>query len=505
MTDELTPRVRAVLDLGISNARELSGRHEYDGVLQDLSPSGIAAALSRLGGAPLADAHDEAHLTAFENAARLEYGRIERHRHNPFQHLDNLDLACYDRPYAPAEERAAAKQRHLAGWPDAVDASLKSLDSVPSPIARSLLAAARGLAVGLVAERSPAEAAAISAHARLVDHIADAAENGPTETALGAEALADLLGVPEAAQVDLSVLAAHAEAELARMTDLLTEAVGRIAPGRPVAEVVPELLAEHPDIDGVLDQARTLTEEVLAFTRSSGLAPVDDGDCLVDIAPESRRYAVAMLAWAAPGEPEGPSYYFVTPPEPNWPEAEQVQWLTLFNRTTLPAITVHEVAPGHFTHGRALRHARGDVRRHLMSDAFAEGWAHYGEELCLEEGFRDGDARFAAGVALEALTRVVRLSCSIGLHTGAIDVDEATRRFERDAHLGHAGARSEARRGTFDARYGQYTWGKLELRALRERAKTQWGAGFTLRRLHDALFDLGSPPIGLLDEALRRG
>ncbi|MGR7002659.1 DUF885 family protein [Yinghuangia aomiensis] len=177
----------------------------------------------------------------------------------------------------------------------------------------------------------------------------------------------------------------------------------------------------------------------------------------------------------------------------------------MFSRTTLPAITVHEVAPGHFAHGRALRRAPSDVRRVLHSSSFAEGWAHYIEEVCLEEGFRAGDPRYAIGMCLEALIRVTRLAAAIGLHTGAMDVGEATRRFMADAHLARTAAASEARRGTFDWNYGCYTWGKLALRDLRDEAKAAWGTGFTLERFHTALLDLGSPPVGLVRTAVERG
>ncbi len=502
---DLHPRVRALLDLSIPTARELAGRHEYDGVLQDLSPHAVASGVSRLGGEPLRDPHDNAHLEAFEERARLELGTLQLYRSNPLAHLDNLDLACYDRPYAPEPDRADARRRHLLGWPDAIDASLESLDAVPAPVARSLVDATRGLAAGLVADRSDDEARALAAHQRLVAHLTSAGDEGTPDFALGGTALALFLGVPEATTVDLTVLADEAEAEVRRLTELLAASVEQISPGRPVDEVVAELLADHPDADGVVVEARALTDEVIEFTRSSGLAVVDDGVCVVDVAPESRRWGVAMLAWAAPGEPEGPSFYHVTPPEPDWPADQREGWLSMFNRTTLPAITVHEVAPGHFTHGRAMRQVTGDVRRHLMSDAFGEGWAHYVEEMCVEEGFRDDDPRFAAGVALEALIRAVRLICSIGMHTGAMDVDEATTRFQREALLGYAGARSEARRGTFDPRYGQYTWGKLELRRLDAQARNEWGGTYSRRRFHDALLALGSPPLGLIGEALRRG
>src|SRR5205807_3861401 len=118
------------------------------------------------------------------------------------------------------------------------------------------------------------------------------------------------------------------------------------------------------------------------------------------------------------------------------------------NRTTLPAITVHEVAPGHFAHGRVLRRVPTDVRKCLMSISFVEGWAHYAEQLCVEEGFRADDPRFQAGVAIEALVRVTRLAVSIGLHSGTVTMDEAARRFADDAHLRGPAARSEAARAT---------------------------------------------------------
>ena len=163
---------------------------------------------------------------------------------------------------------------------------------------------------------------------------------------------------------------------------------------------------------------------------------------------------------------------------------------------------MHEVAPGHFSHGRALRHAPTAVRRTLYSEAFAEGWAHYAEELCVEEGFLADDPRFAIGVWLESLVRVTRLACAIGVHSGAMTVEDGTRRFEADTHLAGSAARAEAGRAVFDPTYGRYTHGKLEILRLRERARAQWGAGYSLQRFHRAMFELGSPPLGLLGTAL---
>jgi uncharacterized protein (DUF885 family) len=166
---------------------------------------------------------------------------------------------------------------------------------------------------------------------------------------------------------------------------------------------------------------------------------------------------------------------------------------------------VHEVAPGHFSHFQAVRRAKGDVRRTLFSDAFIEGWAHYAEELCVEEGFMADDPRFAVGVWLEALVRVTRLASALGIHAGDWTVADAARRFETDTHLAGPGALSEARRATFDPTYGRYTWGKLEILRTREAARKAWGPAFSLKRFHTALMDLGSPPLGLMSTALQRG
>ncbi|MGH8866932.1 MAG: DUF885 family protein [Actinomycetes bacterium] len=499
----MEPRLRAVCDLLVPGVREGSGLHEYDGEIADLSPAGVDTALARLRvGSPLPAAHDEAHLTAFENGLRVAYGEYAAHRRNPLVHLDNLDLACYDRPYAPEAERAEARSQHLRRWPDAVDMAIASLDAVSAPVAESLLEATKGLAAGLDADAGPDEAAALAAHARLVAHVAHAAETGDPDPSVGGRTLARLMGAPEGLEVDLDDIADRADAERDRLRAMLDEACRALDPTATTPELVASLQRDHPDAADVLDEARALTAEVLAFSSERRLAPYLDGVCEVGPAPESRRWAVAMMSWSAPGEPDGPSWYHVTPPDASWPAEDVESWLEVFSRTTLPAVTVHEVAPGHFAHGRALRRASTPVRRLLHSMAFAEGWAHYVEEVCVEEGFRAGDPRYAIGVCVEALVRVTRLACALGLHTGAMTVPEAATRFTEDAFLSGQAALSEARRGTFDPTYGCYTWGKLAILELREEARARWGTGFGLPRFHTAMLALGSPPLGLLGAAL---
>lgn len=494
-------RLRNICDLSVSAAREYVGLHEYDGRVEDLSVDGVRAGLARLGGPPLDDPLDEAYVAAREQALRVELGDLEMHRRNPLLHLDALDLSCYDREYAPAERRAEARRRHLAAWPEVIATAIATLDLVSAPVADALLAAVRGLRAGLD-PADPLGERALAAHARLVGHLERCARDGDPDAALGRASLERLLSAKEAMPVDLGRLEERADAERDRLRALLVEACDRLAPGHRPAEVADELARDHPDAAGVLGEARTVTAEAIAFTRDRGLVPDLDGECLVGPAPESRRWALAMMSWAAPYEDDAPSRYYITPPDPAWPAEEQEQWLQVFSRSSLPAITVHEVAPGHFAHGRCLRRVTGDPRRALQSEAFAEGWAHYGEELCLEEGFRAGDPRFAAGVAIEALDRVTRLAVSVGLHSGTMSVDDAIARFAADAFIHGSAARAEATRATFDPTYGRYTWGKLEILRLREEARASWGPGYSVGRFNAALLGLGSPPLGLLHHML---
>ena len=504
-------RVRAVCDLNVAEAREYGGRHEYDGIPQDLSRAGVTAGLTRLmaareNAAAEADAHDEAHLRAFEDLQVVVYGDLRLYRRNPMFHLGELDLACYDKDYAPAVERAAARAAHLAAWPRVIDAAVESLDELTAPVASSLLGGIRGLAAGIPADANPASReAAEAAHGRLVAHVERAARDGDPDPALGSAALAALLGTAEAMDVDLGSLAVRADEERDRLTERLAESAAKIDAGRPPLDVARELVRDHPDRAGVIEAARYWTGRAIEFTRERDLVPYHDGTCLVGEAPESRRWAMAMISTNAPAEPPAPSWYWITPPDESWPEADIEEWLEVFSATTLPVITVHEVAPGHFSHHQALRRARGPVRRTLSSSAFVEGWAHYAEELCVEEGFLSDDPRFAIGVWLEALVRVTRLACALGVHTAGWTVGEAAARFEADTHLAGSAALSEGRRATFDPTYGRYTWGKLEIMRLREQARAAWGAGFTLQRFHAALMELGSPPLGLLGTAVERG
>jgi hypothetical protein len=515
--------------MDVADMRELSGRHEYDGQIQDLSPDGVRAALKalgagrdgragpgrgagRLGGGTSTDAarpadarQDESQLAATEASLRTRFGTIQQHRWDPILHLEAMDLSCYDRNYAPQEQRAQARRQQVAAWPRAADSAIASLDQVSTVAAGALLPAVRGLAAGIGPDiTGPLRARALAAHARLVAHLERAAAASEAPVALGGARFAALMSASGAIEVDAGKLAARADAERDRLAGRLAVDCARIDPDRRPFDLVRDLASDHPGPEGVLPAARAWADRAIAFTRERDLVPYHDGEFRVVLAPQSRRWTRAMTVTAAPGEPDNPSWFYVSPPDPSWAASRAEEWLRAFSAITLPAMTANQVAPGHFCRARAARRARGPVRRTLLSWPAVVGWAHYAEELCVEEGLGAGDPRFAIGVWLSALVRVTRLACAIGIHTGAMTLADAARRFEADTHLTGAAARAEAERAAFDPMAGRFTWGKLEILALRERARRLWDAGFTLRRFHTALLALGSPPLGLLGAALDR-
>ena len=322
--------------------------------------AGRKAALKRVGpsspGERLADRHDESHLCAAEQAARAE-AEAEVLQWNPLPHIQNLDLSCYDREYAPEPQRRRAREAHLAQWPEAVDASLESLQAVPAAAAGALLPTVRGLAAGING-LTGVEVAALGAHTRLLGRIQDAAASGNPDASLGATALARLLGPAESMPVDLGRLEERADRERDRLRTRLNEACERLSPGVPPSRLVPELLRDHPGEEGIYAAARETIDEATAFVIGNDLLPPPGGACEIGPAPPSRRWAAATMYWTGPFEDDAPARYYVSPPDESWDEQAKHEWLAVFSATMGPVVTVHEVTPGHFAHGRMLRHGQ---------------------------------------------------------------------------------------------------------------------------------------------------
>ncbi|HUB84819.1 MAG TPA: DUF885 domain-containing protein, partial [Rhizomicrobium sp.] len=193
-------------------------------------------------------------------------------------------------------------------------------------------------------------------------------------------------------------------------------------------------------------------------------------------------------------------YYFITPPDPKSPPAQQAQMLAYWNRPLLQNLTVHESLPGHFTQ-YLYAHVNPQwslVRKTAGSYTTTEGWAHYSEQMMLDEGLSKGDPRYRLTQLQDALLRDCRLIVSIKMHTGVMTLAQATDMMQTQCFQPAAVALGEARRGTDDPGYYSYTLGKLEILKLRSDAMAQEGKNFDIEKFHDAFLNAGLVPVSII-------
>ena len=233
--------------------------------------------------------------------------------------------------------------------------------------------------------------------------------------------------------------------------------------------------------------------------RKIATLPFPDDKAVLKETPPFQRWNAAFLDGPGPFETKvTQAYYYITRPDPTWPKKEQEEYL--MGLGILMATTVHEVYPGHFLQGQWIHKAPTRAQKMLASYSFVEGWAHYGEQMMVEEGFGAEDPQNKLGQLSDALLRNCRFVVSLGLHTEGMTLAQAEKRFITDCHQDKATAREQAVRGTFDPGYFAYTLGKVQILALREEAKKKLGAKFSLQKFHDALLSHGSPPVPLIHD-----
>ena len=197
-----------------------------------------------------------------------------------------------------------------------------------------------------------------------------------------------------------------------------------------------------------------------------------------------------------------PSVYYIAPPNPAWPE--EVQQAYIPGEADLLFTSVHEVWPGHFLNFVHAKRSDWFFGRIFVTYAFAEGWAHYTEEMMLEAGLRGASAETRIGQLGNALLRNVRFLSAIGLHTRGMTGEESERMFMEEAYQGQGTAMQQAARGTYDPAYLNYTLGKLMIRELREDWTGERGGRADWKAFHDTFLSFGGPPIPLVRARMMR-
>jgi len=215
----------------------------------------------------------------------------------------------------------------------------------------------------------------------------------------------------------------------------------------------------------------------------------------------ARNGAFASLDAPGPYETKATeSYYYVTPPEESWNAKQVEEHLRAFATPILAMTDVHEAYPGHFLQALWMPRVPTKVRKLLQTNSNVEGWAHYGEQMVVEEGFADTDPRIRMAQLEEALLRDCRFVVGIRLHTTTMTVEQGAESFVKECYQTPANAYEEARRGTYDPTYLYYTYGKLQIYELRREYLSAKGG--TLREFHDAFLAQGALPIRLVRKLL---
>jgi uncharacterized protein (DUF885 family) len=508
----------------------IAGRHEYDGQLPDWSAEGIAAEVKRLKGARArAQAVDAASMSEAERferdyfVAHVEhdlfwYEVAEAPFVNPAFYLgwlgDNLDPSPYlTRNYAPLDVRMRAYTKYARAVPRATQ---QIRGNLRVPLARPLLergvSAFRGFAdfyeqdvpgifasvkdEALQKEFRDANAGAARAMRELAGSLEAQRPTATASFALGQDKFARMLEATEGVTTSIDELERAGQADLERNQKALQEACARFAPRATLAGCVAKMENNKP-AKGSVEGARAQLSRLKAFVKDANVATIPGTEeALVAEAPPYNRANFAYIDIPGPFEKGLPAVYYISPPDPAWTKEEQHDYLP--GEANLLFTSVHEVWPGHFLQFLHSNRTTSLVARLFVGYAFAEGWAHYTEEMMWEMGLGKGDPETHIGQLSNALLRNARYMSAIGLHVRGWSVERSEKFFVEEAYADVGTARQQSTRGTYDPAYLNYTMGKLMIRRLREDWSATRGGQKAWREFHDRMLEYGGPPIPMV-------
>ena len=510
------------------------GLHEYDGRLPDISGVALDRRVQEVGrhleslhGIKSAALDGENYMdwqlmVSALNKELFDLKEVRLHETNPMEMLRHIEFSNYiSRDYAPLDQRVKSLTRCLGGVPDYL-ASLRSVlgRGISAHVLEAGAEAYEGISAfyenDLVAAVSKLEDEAIKSDFERAKDSASASVTSFVEQlrsmqtmavedfAIGEAKFLGLLKYGEMIELPIERLLALGKEDLAANTARLRQAARAIDASKSPSEVMAEMARGHPSADALIAETRDMLEEIRSYLLEHDIVTVpSEIRCATVETPSFMRWAFAALDFPGPFEEKATeSYYYVTPVEEGWTEDEKEQWLTSFNYPTLRSVSVHEAYPGHYVHYLHTRNAKSKLGVVYGAYSFWEGWAHYAEQMMIEEGFGRDDPRNILGQLMEALLRDCRYICAIGMHTQGMTVDEATAFFMANAFMEELPARKEAVRGTFDPMYLNYTLGKLMILRLREDYRGEQGENYSLKRFHDTFLSFGAPQIPLVREMM---
>src|SRR4051794_19183392 len=508
------------------------GVHLHDDLLEDWSRQAIESQIRDLGGfARRLGAIDPARLTDTERLERpaldasiparlFELEDVRPWERNPQHYADLLATslagqALFD--YAPLSERARRVLSKLRQVPRFIQAARDNIKDAPGIFVKVGLESMRGTLrfidedlprafgdlsdlhlLGDLADVSTEAATAIGGYLEYLER--DLAPRSKGSFRLGRDRFEQKLRLDEGITLGADRLLALATRELHATQDEFRRVASRLNGGDPIA-AWSKAKNDHPAAGQLVATAQQQLSEIVEFIRRQRIITIPPG-APVEVAPTPKFYRWTFASMWTPGPFESRplrAYYYITDVDPSWPIERKNEHLRDFNYGALWAISIHEVFPGHFLHYQHLRQVASKLRKSILfsSAAFVEGWAHYCEQMMVDEGFRRNDPAVRLGQLAEALIRLCRFIVGIRLHCEDMSVEQGVRFFREEAFLEETSARREAERGTFDPSYIVYSAGKLMLMKLREDYKAKLGSKYSLKVFHDTLLSNGTVPLWL--------
>jgi uncharacterized protein (DUF885 family) len=510
------------------------GDHRFDDQIDDLSAEGRRKArAARAGLVGRIENLDHAALSpdnkvdaamaqnALSYAALRDEG-IEDWAWDPMVYAEAAGGALYTlmaRDFAPLPQRLLNASARMEKLPDLFAAMRANLDPARSPAlhfktARAQFAGINSIIDDLIVKQAaglgPGDRAKIERSAQTLKAALNAHDSWFAQNEAKASSDARLPPAQYESKLMLALntnltpeqIYAQARSDIAatraEMEEIARRALGRSAP-RDAQDAIKMALekayAERPARSDVVAACKASLERSTKFVRDRDLMTLPDAPVDVILMPEFQRgVAVAYCDSPGPMDRYLKTFYAVSPIPDAWTEAQTTSFLREYNLRSIEELTIHEAMPGHYVQiWHANRHP-SVLRAALSSGTFVEGWACYAQDMMSDEGYYGADP---LGPLINRKWRLRLISNAIldqGIYTQGWSREEAMRLMTHDAFQEEREAAGKWNRALLtSAQLSTYFVGWVEHRALRKEAERKWGAGFSLKRYHDAVCAHGSP------------
>jgi Bacterial protein of unknown function (DUF885) len=322
---------------------------------------------------------------------------------------------------------------------------------------------------------------------------------------IGADNFRKKLLYDEMVDIPLDRLLQIGYANLRQNQRLFRDTGKKIDPSKTPQQILDAAEKDHPPADKLLDTFRNTLGGLREYIVQHHIVtiPSPAPPIVEETPPFMRALTTASMDTPGPYEKVAKEAFFnVTLPEKNWTPTHIQQHLEMFNRGVITSTSIHETYPGHYVQFLWVPSAPSKVRKLLGASSNAEGWAHYCEQMMIDEGYGGGDLKLRLGQLQDALLRDARYIVGIEMHTGKMTFDQGVGFFVREGMQTPSNARVETKRGTSDPTYLYYTLGKLEILKLRADYRKMRGPSFSLQEFHDNFLKQGFPPIKIVRRAM---